>query len=94
MWVISKEQFDKIEGSILQQREHRAFRILRKEEEFAKIEEEELKEKITAYANKVSNRKVNEEVLLEFIRQSIREPKILERFTIDILIRRIENDIR
>jgi len=94
MWVISNEQMDNIVASILQQREERAFRILRKEDEFAKTPEEELKEKIHIYASKVTDIKMSEAVLLEFIRQCIRDPEILKSAKIDIVVSRIENDMK
>jgi len=90
MWVISEEQMEKIEISILQQREYRAFRILRGEEEFAQMQEVELKEKIHAYASKVADRKINEAVLLEFIRQCVREPEILEQTSVNRILRIIK----
>jgi hypothetical protein len=94
MWVISDEQMENIVTSILQQREYRAFRILRREEEFAKMWIDELKEKIHTYASRVADRKIREAVLLEFIRRCVREPKILETLTLDVLINRIENDMK
>jgi len=93
MWVITDEQKKNIGISIQQQRKHRTFRILSKEEEFAKMDREELKEKIRGYVSLVADRKIIEEVLLEFVRKCLRDPEILERFPMDWIIKKIEDNI-
>jgi hypothetical protein len=93
MWVITEEQKKNIRISIQQQREHRAFRILKKEEEFAKMDKEELKEKVIEYSGLVADRRIREEVLLEFLRECLRDKKFLEKDTIDWLVYRIDENI-
>jgi maleate cis-trans isomerase len=94
MWVISNQQMDNIVTSILQQREYRSYRILRREDEFANMWEEDLKEKIRCYASKVAGIRISEEVLLEFIRQCIRDPEILKTAEVDIIVSRISGDMK
>ena len=94
MWAISKEQFKKIEVSIDEQREYRAFKILSKEEKFAKMPKEELKEKIHYYAGFLTDRKMAEVLFIEFIRWCIIEPDIIESATVGGLLMRIENNLR
>jgi hypothetical protein len=76
MWVITKEQMEKIGVSIDEQRKYRAFRILSREDEFAKMNKEELKEKIHYRINMETERRIEEVALLEFIRQYLRDPEI------------------
>jgi hypothetical protein len=94
MWTITDEQRRNIATTMLAERERRAFKLLSQEPEFAEWQEGELKEKIRIFAGKVSDRSIKEAVLVEFIKQCIREPEILERIKMDKLLRKIKKRLK
>ena len=89
MWTITDEQIKNIETSRLAEREYRAFRILSKEPEFAVLQTDELKEKIHIFAGKVADHKMQETVLIEFIKQCVQKPAILDEMSVEQLVNKI-----
>ncbi|MDR0332282.1 MAG: DUF4123 domain-containing protein [Dysgonamonadaceae bacterium] len=89
MWIITDEQMQNISVTMFSERKQRAFKLIRNESEFAELGDEELKEKVHTFANKVANQSMKEAVLVEFTKQCIREPEILEYHTVKDLVQTI-----
>jgi len=70
---MTDEQKKEIGTSMQKQRIHRAFKILSKNEEFAGMNREELRERIHYWASTVADTKASEAEFLNFLKYRIKE---------------------